>query len=79
MIERVTPSVLAANAADRTENTDFIAEQVRHTVDLLLERSRTIADAVDAGRTGAVGLSYRLVDGSANVVVTAGLTAGTAA
>ena len=76
VIEKVTPSVLAANAAGYTADADFIAEQVRHTVDLLLERSRIITEAVEAGRTAVVGLSYRLVDGTANVVTTAVLEAG---
>ncbi len=65
VVEKVTPSVLAARAAGRTEDADFIAEHIRHTVDLLLERSRTLADAVEAGRVAVVGLSYRLADGTA--------------
>ncbi|MEV4613145.1 carbonic anhydrase [Kitasatospora sp. NPDC049258] len=73
VIERVTPSVLAARAAGRTEDADFIAEHIRHTVDLLLDRSRTLADAVAAGRAAVVGLSYRLVDGSAHLVAARGL------
>ncbi|MFD4659382.1 hypothetical protein ACFWP2_27565 [Kitasatospora sp. NPDC058444] len=32
---------------------------VRHTVDLLVERSRVLADAVEAGRAAVVGPSYR--------------------
>ncbi len=43
VVEKVTPSVLAARAAGRTEDADFIAEHIRHTVDLLLERSRALA------------------------------------
>ncbi|MEU9129974.1 carbonic anhydrase [Kitasatospora sp. NPDC048540] len=73
VIERVTPSVLASRAAGHTEDADFIAEHIRHTVDLLLDRSRALADAVEAGRTAVVGLSYRLVDGSAHVVAARGL------
>lgn len=73
VIERVTPSVLAARAAGRTRDEDFIAEHIRHTVDLLMERSRVLADAVDAGRVAVVGLSYRLVDGTARVVTARGL------
>ncbi|MFB7664039.1 carbonic anhydrase [Kitasatospora sp. NPDC056138] len=73
VIERVTPSVLAARAAGHTEDADFIAEHIRHTVDLLLERSRTLAKAVDAGRAAVVGLSYRLVDGTAHLVTVRGL------
>ncbi|GEB48405.1 MULTISPECIES: carbonic anhydrase [Streptomyces] len=73
VIERVTPSVLAARAAGRTRDEDFIAEHIRHTVDLLMERSRVLADAVEAGRVAVVGLSYRLVDGTARVVTARGL------
>ncbi|MFG2292853.1 carbonic anhydrase [Streptomyces sp. NPDC048603] len=78
VIERVTPSVLAARAAGLTEEDDIIAEHIRHTVDLLLDRSRVLADQVGAGRTAVVGLSYRLADGSARVVTTHGLPAGVA-
>ncbi|MFB7945749.1 carbonic anhydrase [Kitasatospora phosalacinea] len=73
VIERVTPSVLAANAAGYTDNSDFIDEHIRHTVALLLDRSQTIAAAVAAGTTAVVGLSYRLVDGTAHLVTTSGL------
>ncbi|BAJ26610.1 MULTISPECIES: carbonic anhydrase [Kitasatospora] len=73
VIERVTPSVLAANAAGYTDNSDFIDEHIRHTVSLLVERSHTIASAVAAGTTAVVGLSYRLVDGTAHLVTTRGL------
>lgn len=37
VIERVTPSVLAARAAGLTQEDDIIAEHIRHTVDLLLD------------------------------------------
>ncbi|MEU3724085.1 carbonic anhydrase [Streptomyces sp. NPDC031705] len=75
VIERVTPSVLAARAAGLTEDSDVIAEHVRHTVDLLLDRSRVLAEQVKAGQTAVVGLSYRLADGSAHLVTTRGLEA----
>ncbi|MFD7916939.1 carbonic anhydrase [Streptomyces sp. NPDC059752] len=73
VIERVTPSVLAARAAGLTDEDDIIAEHIRHTVDLLMDRSRVLADRVMAGRTAVVGLSYRLADGSARVITTRGL------
>ncbi|MFP8906137.1 carbonic anhydrase [Streptomyces atacamensis] len=73
VIERVTPSVLAARAAGLVQDGDVIAEHVRHTVDLLLDRSRVLADHVEAGRTAVVGLSYRLADGSARLVAARGL------
>ncbi|PYC74500.1 carbonic anhydrase [Streptomyces tateyamensis] len=73
VVERVTPSVLAARAAGHTEDADFIDEHVRRTVDLLLERSRHLADAVQAGSTAVVGLSYRLADGTARLVTARGV------
>ncbi|MEU0051400.1 carbonic anhydrase [Streptomyces sp. NPDC006309] len=73
VIERVTPSVLAARSAGLTQDSNIIAEHTRHTVDLLLERSRVLADQVKTGQTAVVGLSYRLSDGSAHLVTTRGL------
>ncbi|MEU6273801.1 carbonic anhydrase [Streptomyces populi] len=73
VVERVTPSVLAARAAGRETPEEILAEHIEHTVDLLLERSRVLADAVADGRTAVVGLSYRLTDGSAQLVAARGL------
>ncbi|WP_329201507.1 MULTISPECIES: carbonic anhydrase [unclassified Streptomyces] len=75
VVERVTPSVLAARAAGRESAEEILAEHIEHTVDLLLERSRILAEAVAAGRLGVVGMSYRLADGSAQLVTTRGLDA----
>nr|WP_233599117.1 MULTISPECIES: carbonic anhydrase [unclassified Amycolatopsis] len=44
VIERVTPSVLAARAAGLTSNDDIIDEHIRHTVDLLVDRSRLLSE-----------------------------------
>ncbi len=46
----MTPSVLAARAAGRDTAEEILAEHIENTVDLLLERSRVLADAVAAGR-----------------------------
>ncbi|ROR46970.1 carbonic anhydrase [Kitasatospora cineracea] len=73
LVERVTPSVLAARGAGRTGDHDFIDVHVEQTVDVLLERSRVLADAVAAGRTAVVGLSYQLSDGAARLVTARGL------
>ncbi|MEU8006187.1 carbonic anhydrase [Catellatospora sp. NPDC049111] len=73
VVERVTPSVLAARAAGRTEPDEILVEHVRHTVDLLLDRSRVLAARVEAGKTAVVGLCYRLADGTAQVVAARGI------
>ncbi|MFB7169929.1 carbonic anhydrase [Streptomyces sp. NPDC056254] len=73
VVERVTPSVLAARAVGRESAEEILAEHIEHTVDLLLERSRVLAERVADGRLGVVGLSYRLADGSAQFVAARGL------
>ncbi|MFJ9643690.1 carbonic anhydrase [Streptomyces sp. NPDC004244] len=78
VVERVTPSVLAARAAGRETAEEILAEHIEHTVDLLLERSRILAERVAAGRLGVVGLSYRLADGSAQFVASRGFDAAAA-
>ncbi|MFD5710920.1 carbonic anhydrase [Streptomyces pharetrae] len=75
VVERVTPSVLAAHAAGHRQPEEILDEHIERTVDLLLERSRVLADRVAAGQTAVVGLSYRLADGSAQRVVVRGLDA----
>lgn len=73
VVERVTPSVLAARAAGRVEPDEILAEHTRNTVDLLLDRSRVLAEKVAAGQAAVVGLCYRLSDGSARLVAARGL------
>ena len=69
VVERVTPSVLAARAAGLTDPDDVVDLHIRRTVDQLQERSRLLAERVADGRVAVVGLSYRLADGTARVVV----------
>ncbi|MFI6357343.1 carbonic anhydrase [Streptomyces sp. NPDC050743] len=73
VVERVTPSVLAARAAGASTDRDFISEHVRVSVDLLTDRSRVLAEQVASGRTAVVGLSYQLADGRAHLVAARGL------
>lgn len=75
VVERVTPSVLAARAAGRDRAEEILAGHIENTVDLLLERSRVLAERVAVGRLGVVGLSYRLADGSPQLVASRGLDA----
>lgn len=63
IIERVTPSVLAAEHRGATEVDDVVLEHVRSTVDHLVERSEAVGSAVTAGRLGLVGAVYRLANG----------------
>jgi carbonic anhydrase len=73
VVERVTPSVLAARAAGLTSDSDVVDEHVRHTVSLLLDRSRLLSQQVEDGEVGVVGLSYRLAEGSTRLVTARGV------
>ncbi|MFB7234755.1 carbonic anhydrase [Streptomyces sp. NPDC056269] len=72
IVERVTPSILAARTAGLTADTDIIDEHIRHTVDLILERSRLLSDQVASGDVAVVGLGYALTEGNARIVTTHG-------
>ena len=72
LVERVTPSVLAARQAGRAGTDEIEIEHVRQTGSLLVDRSRALAAAVDEGRTAIVGLVYDLADGQARIVGTSG-------
>jgi len=73
IVERVTPSVLAAHQAGLTSPDEIEAEHVRHTLRLLTERSRLIADRVASGELAVVGAVYNLGDGRARIVDSVGL------
>jgi carbonic anhydrase len=72
LVERVTPSVLAARQAGRGDTDEIEIEHVRQTGRLLTERSRVLAEAIDEGRCAVVGLVYDLANGRANIVGTSG-------
>lgn len=68
LVERVTPSVNAASRKGLTTMDEIEAEHVRATVELLEQRSRSIADRVADGRLAIIGLVYKLTEGEARVV-----------
>ncbi|MGW6692512.1 carbonic anhydrase [Rhodococcus sp. NPDC054953] len=63
IVERVTPSILKARQDGVSEVDEFVGRHVMETAELLMQRSRIIADAVDAGRCAIVGVTYKLADG----------------
>lgn len=73
IVERVTPSVLAAQRSGPATVEDVEVEHVRQTVRLLVERSPVLAEAVSGGRCAVVGLVYALVEGEVRVVEAVGL------
>jgi carbonic anhydrase len=68
IVERVTPSVLAARASGATEVDEIVDVHIQRTVDLMVERSTLLANEVDAGRCAVAGLSYHLADGTVRLV-----------
>jgi carbonic anhydrase len=68
LVERITPSVLTARRAGLEDINDMVIENVRQSSERLLDSSRAISEAVEAGRTAVVGVAYRLADGRADLV-----------
>jgi carbonic anhydrase len=73
IVERVTPSVLAARQAGMTTADEIEAEHVRHTLRLLTERSSLVAERIASGHLAVVGATYALGDGHARIVDSVGL------
>ncbi|MBM7366021.1 carbonic anhydrase [Gordonia hydrophobica] len=68
IVEKVAPSVLAGRAEGLTGYYEFVGRHVQETVELLVERSRIIADRIEDGRLAIVGLTYHLEDGKVEFV-----------
>ncbi|THJ67887.1 carbonic anhydrase [Arthrobacter echini] len=68
LVERITPSVLTARRAGVTDVNATVIEHTRQTTERLVDSSRIISNAVDAGTVAVVGVSYRLDEGKAVLV-----------
>ncbi len=68
LVERITPSVLTARRAGITDVNATVIEHTRQTTERLVDSSRIISNAVDAGEVAVVGVSYRLDEGKAVLV-----------
>ncbi|NKX53263.1 carbonic anhydrase [Arthrobacter mobilis] len=68
LVERITPSVLAARRQGFEEINDMVVEHVKQTAERLLDSSRAISAAVAEGRTAVLGVAYRLAEGRAELV-----------
>lgn len=70
IVERVMPSAVAARVkagGAEVGSEEVVSEHVMQSARLLVERSRIISDAVDAGKLAIVGATYKLHDGEAKV------------
>ncbi|MCQ9143050.1 carbonic anhydrase, partial [Corynebacterium amycolatum] len=74
LIEKVTPSLLAARKDGETEIDGFERRHVREIVNHIIDRSPEISSRLETGEVGVVGMRYRLEDGRAETVVTHGVS-----
>src|SRR3954447_5316985 len=64
VVERVTLGIFDVLEESQAEPEIAVEAHIRHTVELLPERSPLLAERIKAGRLGVVGLAYRLAEGS---------------
>ncbi|WP_422769544.1 carbonic anhydrase [Plantactinospora sp. WMMC1484] len=76
IVERVTPSVEAAEARRITGDAEVAGVHIGRTVDLVTRPGTALADAVAGGRCDVVGMFYRLADGKVTVTATAATGGG---
>ncbi|MDO5635366.1 MAG: carbonic anhydrase [Micrococcus sp.] len=63
LVERITPSVLAARRGGVNDVNETVSEHVNQTCHRIVESSRTLYRAVRDGHVAVVGLTYSLADG----------------
>lgn len=68
VVERITPSVIAARKSGALTADDVEAEHVRQTMHLIFERSQMIRRSVESGGCAIIGLTYALKDGRVTLV-----------
>lgn len=72
LVERIRPTVLAANEAGLHDIEDVTQLHVKDTINEMLTRSKLIADAVKAGKLAVVGANYKLTLGEIHPIVIVG-------
>lgn len=72
LVERIRPTVIAANAAGKHEIDDITELHIQDTINELLTRSKLIADAVKSGKLAVVGSNYKLSLGEIHPIVLVG-------
>lgn len=73
LIEKVTPSLLAARRDGQTSRDQFEARHVAEIVEHIVDRSPEIQARLAEGTAGVVGMRYRLSDGLAEPLVMRGI------
>jgi carbonic anhydrase len=72
LVERIRPTVIAANAAGKHDIDEITELHIQDTINELLTRSKLIADAVKAGKLALVGANYKLSLGEIHPIVLVG-------
>ena len=72
LVDQIRPTVLEANAAGKTEIDEVTEWHVQDTINEMLTKSKTIAEAIKAGKLGVVGANYKLALGEIHPIVTVG-------
>ena len=72
LVSQIRPTVLEANAAGKYAIDDVTEWHVQDTINEMLTKSKTIADAVKAGKLGVVGANYKLELGEIHPIVMIG-------
>ena len=74
LVERITPTVLAAKASGLNEIDQITALHIRYTINELIARSTLIAERIESGKLAVVGANYKLTLGEVQEIVTIGNT-----
>jgi len=72
LVERIRPTVLAANEQGKHAINDVTELHIQDTINELLTRSSLISNAVKAGKLAVVGANYKLALGEVHPLVTVG-------
>lgn len=72
LVERIRPTVIAANEVGKFEIDEITELHVQDTINELLTRSKLISDAVKAGKLAVVGANYKLTLGEIHPIVLVG-------
>ncbi|GAA1354377.1 carbonic anhydrase [Falsarthrobacter nasiphocae] len=68
LVERITPSVIAARRQNVKDVNGTVTEHVKQTASRLADSSKIISDALDAGALAIAGVTYSLADGAVSLV-----------
>lgn len=74
LVERITPTVIAAKANGLNEIDQITDLHIRDTINELIARSTLIAERIESGKLAVVGANYKLTLGEIHEIVTIGNT-----